>query len=699
MKHKFLISLLVILLYTSSLLAQDKNYTKHTVAKGETITQIATKYKVTPFDIYKLNPDAQKGINENDLILIPVSSIPKSEAPKVTEKPKSTVSKTHIAKPKETLYSISRDYNVNVEDLKTLNADVLINGLKIGQTIKIPSSNSLESLAKPKETVVKTPVKPKETDVETKVTTPVVSNVSSEKSVFHIVEPKETKFGIAKKYGITIQELEQRNPEIVSNLTVGYKLTISGVASKSEPAKTETSKPVVEKPKPVTTEIVKDEIVETKTIRTLTKNGYANYEVKAGETMYSLTQYFKITEEELIQLNPSLKDGVKMGMILKVPGSGGTVKTGSVSNPVYKVAATTVIPNATKKKLVLLLPFNAAKIQNDTLKTIEVRLKKDAFLNMTLDFYSGALMAIDSAKTLGLNVDVTILDSEESKISSNIENVIKKNNVQDADAVIGPFYQQYIEKTAELLKDKNVPVISPLSKEIGISYPNLFQAMPPSDYGKTVMFDFMLAKNGNIIVVSDPKRVYNKDFITKNYPSAKFVTLLDNGALDIVNLKSMFVKGTQNFVVLDSERTGLILGTTNVLLNEMSNFQIQLVIIETNETLDFEEISMKRLTILKLLYPSLTRENYSPAATNFEKNYKEINKVFPNQFAVRGFDVTFDTLMRITQNNSFMSSATDVKSEQIGSKFEYVKKGNEGYVNNGIYIMEYQDDLSVKQVN
>ena len=697
MKHKFLFSLLVILLHTSSLFAQDKNYTKHTVAKGETITQIATKYKVTPFDIYKLNPDAQKGINENDLILIPVS-IAKSEPTLITEKPKSTASKTHIAKPKETLYSISRDYNVNVEDLKTLNADILVNGLKIGQTIKIPTSNSIDSSVKPKEVVVEPPVKPKETVEETKPIVPIVSNSSSEKSVFHIVEPKETKFGIAKKYGITIQELEQRNPEIVSKLTVGYKLIISGVVSKSEPTKTEPSKPVVEKPKPVTTEIVKDEIVETKTIRTLTKNGYANYEVKAGETMYSLTQYFKISKEEFIQLNPSLKDGLKTGMILKVPGNG-TIKTDSVSNPVYKVASTSIIPNTTKKQLVLLLPFNAAKIQNDTLKTIEVRLKKDAFLNMTLDFYSGALMAIDSAKTLGLNVDVTILDSEESKISSNIENVIKKNNVQDADAVIGPFYQQYIEKTAELLKDKNVPVISPLSKEIGQSFPNLFQSMPPSDYGKTAMFNFMLAKNGNIIVVSDPKRVYNKDFISKNYPSAKFVTLLDNGALDIVNLKSMFVKGTHNFVVLDSERTGLILGTTNVLLNEMSNFQIQLVIIETNETLDFEEISMKRLTILKLLYPSLTRENYSPAATNFEKNYKEINKVFPNQFAVRGFDVTFDTLMRITQNNSFTSSATDVKSEQIESKFEYVKKGNEGYVNNGIYIMEYQDDLSVKQVN
>jgi hypothetical protein len=284
-------------------------------------------------------------------------------------------------------------------------------------------------------------------------------------------------------------------------------------------------------------------------------------------------------------------------------------------------------------------------------------------------------------------------------VNSNVENVIKKNNVVNADAVIGPFYQQYVEKAAELLIEKNVPVISPLSKEIGKSYANLFQSMPTTDFGKMAMFNFMMSNKGNIIVVSDPKKAYNRDFITKNYPSAKFVTLLDNGALDVANLKSLFLKDVLNYVVLDSERTGLILGTTNILLNEMSNFQIQLVIIEANDTLDFEEISMKRLTILKMLYPSLTRENTTPAAAIFEKNYKEINKVFPSQFAVRGFDVTFDTLLRITQGKSFTSSATEVKSEQIESKFDYIQKGTEGYVNKGVYIMEYQDDLSVKQVN
>jgi hypothetical protein len=186
---------------------------------------------------------------------------------------------------------------------------------------------------------------------------------------------------------------------------------------------------------------------------------------------------------------------------------------------------------------------------------------------------------------------------------------------------------------------------------------------------------------------------------TRKGPIAKFVGLTETGALDVENLKSLLVKDKLNFVVLDSERTGMILGTTNALLNEIANFQIQLVIIEANETLDFEEISMTRLTILKMLYPSLTRENISPEAAIFERNYKAKNKIFPSQFATRGFDVTFDTLLRLAQDKTFMASAQDDKTEQIESKFEYAKKDSEGYVNKGVYIMQYQEDLSVKQVN
>src|SRR5690606_27328105 len=110
---------------------------------------------------------------------------------------------------------------------------------------------------------------------------------------------------------------------------------------------------------------------------------------------------------------------------------------------------TKTISKSSKKEIVLLLPFNVSNIESDTTLSTQARLKRDGFLNMTLDFYSGALMAIDSAKRLGLNFNVKIFDSQETKSSSNVVSIIQNNNVDEADAVIGPFYPQYVEKAAE----------------------------------------------------------------------------------------------------------------------------------------------------------------------------------------------------------------------------------------------------------
>lgn len=92
-----------------------------------------------------------------------------------------------------------------------------------------------------------------------------------------------------------------------------------------------------------------------------------------------------------------------------------------------------------KRNLVLLLPFNLNKIESDSIKTQKDYLKDNKFLNLTLDFYSGAMMAIDSARVLGLPVHVKILDVESSRSSSNVAQLISKNDFSKVDAVIGPF--------------------------------------------------------------------------------------------------------------------------------------------------------------------------------------------------------------------------------------------------------------------
>ncbi|MGG7036816.1 MAG: hypothetical protein ACI7YS_16730, partial [Flavobacterium sp.] len=326
----------------------------------------------------------------------------------------------------------------------------------------------------------------------------------------------------------------------------------------------------------------------------------------------------------------------------------------------------------------------------------QARLKKDKFLNLTLDFYSGALMAIDSAKVMGLNVDITILDSEETKSSSSAATLVNQHNLEKMDAIIGPFYQANVEKLAELVEPSKTPVISPLSKEIGKKYSNLYQSMPSGELLKNSVFEYMRAKDGNILAVVDPKKGSVKQYLQEVQKDVRIVGLSPKGIVVADSLKTVFQKDRINYVVLATESTSMILATTTAMLNAQKEYQVQLVILEQNETLDFEEIPLSRLTKLKLLYPSLSRPNESDEANQFDAKYKKLNRIIPNQYAIRGFDVTFDTLMRLSQESTFEETIQNAKTEQIENKFDYVQN-TAGYSNNGVYILYYDTDLTIKE--
>lgn len=350
-----------------------------------------------------------------------------------------------------------------------------------------------------------------------------------------------------------------------------------------------------------------------------------------------------------------------------------------------------------RKKLVLLLPFNLASIEADTINTLNMRLKKDRFLNMTLDFYAGALMAIDSAKTIGLPVDVSIFDSQETKTTSAVLNVILENQLQDFDAVIGPFYQNNIEKAADFLLGQNVPILSPLSKDTGNIFPNLYKTIPSTETLRSAMFVYMKKKGGNIIAVVDKKRESVRQYIQTQHKEVRFAALNENGSLSVESLKSLFVKDKINYVILETTNTSMIKWTIQTMLTARINYKVQLVILESNETLDTDEINFENLAKLNLMYPSITRENDSYEAQIFEKEFRKTNKIAPNLYATRGFDLTFDTLMRLAQGISYQETIETIATEQVYNRFEYYKTESGGYINKGVYILYYDTDLKIKQ--
>lgn len=649
MKYSFAI-LIPVLMFAHVVFSQGT--ITHKVQQGETINDIAKKYQVTPYDIYKLNPDAQSKLSPKSVLLIPSKAAAKSMT--------TQAEKTHKVLPKETLFAIEKKYNVSDAELKKANPFLEKDGLQIDQVLVIPVKGSKFQNPLPNKTI---------------------KERAQEKYVYHDVLAKETKFSIAKKYNTTIEDLEKRNPSIVANLPIGYRLIIKGIAPKEENSGSLVNAvKVVETPKTSTSKI----------------SNFSIYEVKSKETLYSLSKMFAISQDELIELNPELKNGVETGMFLKVPEN--TVFSDVQENKVY----TDLAPKANfneRKKIALLLPFNVTRVEGDTVNSVVERLKKDKFLNMTLDFYAGALMAIDSAKTLGLPIDVQILDSEETKYGSNVSGVVSANNLQSVNAVVGPFYQNNAEVTARLLAVNNVPVISPLSKDAGNSIANLYQTVPTNDYLKTAMFDFMRSKKGNIVAVVDKKKVSVIQYITQNQKDVRLVPLDAKGNVTIEGLRSMLVSGRMNYVVMETANTWMIKTTIASMLNAMPNYQVQLVILEPNETLDSDEINFSNLVKLKLMYPSVTRDNTSPEGIAFENKFRKINAIAPSDYAVRGFDVTFDTMMRLMQNKPFEDTVNATATEQFENKFEYYKKDGAGYVNKGVYIMYYDSDLTEKVAN
>ncbi|MFY0481033.1 LysM peptidoglycan-binding domain-containing protein [Flavobacterium sp. PLA-1-15] len=641
------------LLLSATAFAQE-NFIKHKVEKGETVTKIAQKYKVTPANIYNLNPDSQNGLKP-DMVLL----IPKGNGAIIIEKTDAT-SKTHTVAAKETLFGLAKLYNVSVEDIEKANPDLKKEGLKVGATINIPS----------KTVVVNTETKADKKEDKKK-------DKTVEKEIFHQVEAKETKYSIAKQYGISVEDLEQSNPDIKDGLQIGFRLKIPASTSKSTPKQ-------------------EDKVVETeKKVEEIIKTEKVGYTVQPKETLFGLSRKLGISQENLIKLNPELKDGVKEGMILSLPENARMTQKDESGY----ADLTKSIHLEKRKQLTLLLPFNISKIQSDTVNSTSARLKKDKFLNMTLDFYSGALMAIDSAKTLNLNVDVKIFDSQETKNSSSVATIIQQNNLQQTDLVIGPFYQINVEKTAGILNKNNVLVMSPLSKETGVLYDNLIQSMPSSEYMRDAMFEYMNSKSANIIGIVDPKKISTRKYIAENHSNVKMVSFGDKGTVSLESLKSLLTKDQKNYVVLETSNTYMIKIIMNTLVASLAEYQIQLVILEPNEKLDSDEIVTANLAKLNLLYPSLARENDTHEAQIFEKKYKEANKVFPNQYATRGFDITFDALLRLSQEKSFAETLETNITQQVENKFDYEKKNGKAYINDGFYILYFDNDLSVKVAN
>ncbi|MEX2596893.1 MAG: LysM peptidoglycan-binding domain-containing protein [Salibacteraceae bacterium] len=187
-------------------------YYLHVVQPGNTLYGIGKQYNVEIKEIETHNPLIQElGLQVNQTLLIPVSRSNKRDFGGMIEQTKGYLS--HEVQPKETLYSISKQYNTTLQELIEANPQVELNGLSIGAIVKVPIENIDAE---------------REGDV-------VPATPDSLKS--HIVLKGETLYNLSKKYNTTIDELNAVNNSFPIGLKEGMAIRIPG--TRVEPDLTE----------------------------------------------------------------------------------------------------------------------------------------------------------------------------------------------------------------------------------------------------------------------------------------------------------------------------------------------------------------------------------------------------------------------------------------------------------------------------
>ncbi len=550
----------------------------------------------------------------------------------------------HSVKAGESIDSIAKLYKISTADIYTLNPD-LTSILVVDSVLFIPES----TLGKLNNLVVE-------------------RELDSYK--VHKVRRKETLFSIAQKYDISIEDLKTHNESLQhKKLRRGKKIYI----------------PVFKNNK-----------------KQIEEDQFSYYTVKASEGYYRLEKKLGLSKKLLLTLNPELeKVGLKLGMVLKVPKS-------SIKNTENTLISTTSLRDSlldlSPKNLALLLPFKTKSISVNSSKLARKQLRRDGYINIATDFYSGAVIAIDSAKRLGISVNLDIFDTNAKAID--LKAILNQNNFSKFDAVLGPITLENLELTAEYFLSDSIPVVSPFVKSKS-SYLNLFQTIPDTEWLRNKMVSYVKTDTipHQTLIIYDSKSKATAKYLKTIFPSATLMnSKIDNKGVEQFYLSTEDVQNVllsgRTIVFLESDNESFISNVTSM-LNAMNGITIkerskrkierEIILMTTSYNKSFEGLYVSNydLSNLNFHYPSVNHN--MELSETFKQKYLTQFGTFPNKYAIRGFDLTLDILLRLSNFGSFFEIPSNIKTSYIANKFNYIRQLNGGFKNEAGFILKHQD--------
>jgi len=427
------------------------------------------------------------------------------------------------------------------------------------------------------------------------------------------------------------------------------------------------------------------------------------HEVERKETLFSISQMYSINVNDILELNPKLKDSrLKRKSKILIPvfelvQESILIKKDNLSKEDKLSRLDSIFVKKRKKDIQLnvsvLLPFRSKTVNYDSIREVESLFEDRNLFTITLDFYSGILYAIEDLKELNISVNLNVFDTENSL---NKLNEISSNKlIINSDVIIGPLIPRNFETFSNIELLKTIPKVFPLSTIPIKIIKGVIQSVTPKKLLRERMVNYLdknIDREENIVIIADS---LNNDIdfkLSEIFPNSIKIKPEFEGYILPELLDSLLVDSLPNKVIVESEIFTLISSVVSQLNSQITNERdVKLYTTYRGNQYDDPSINIKDLGNLAFTYTSISKKINNDSISKYQSRYLNLFGSLPNKDVIRGYDVTRDILLRILIDKNLDRTTRHDEQSYTESKFLYKMDTLGGLFNSSMFILRHKE--------
>lgn len=407
-----------------------------------------------------------------------------------------------------------------------------------------------------------------------------------------------------------------------------------------------------------------------------TQNWREKYQVKKKDTLYGIAKKYNISVDALIEANPEMKvDGfeLKKGSYVCIPYAASGTSGQTSATPVR-----TLIQTASRQ-------FSGKTVRVGVMLPLH---DVDGDGRRMTEFYRGMLMACDSLRAEGMNIDIHAWNVN---IDADITNFIKQPGAAKCDIIFGPLYSKQVHALAEFCKARDIQMVIPFSitgDDVSM-YKQIFQVYQTNDRqtNNSIETFLKLFPKCHPVFIDCNDKTSTKGNFTFGLRTRLESHNIGYGITNIGSSDDLFAKqfsqNSQNIVILNTGRSPeLTLALNKLAILKANNPTLKIKLFGYTEWMMYLGIDEAKYHEFDTYIPSTFYYNpASPRTQSLTRSYRQwfktdMQNALPRfaltgydyaQFFLRGFAKYGKAFRGVKNQNSWKAVQAPLRFKQVGA--------------------------------